>query len=349
LLGPGDLRGVTQQHENDVAPASGARAVFRNPSYRRATVILLVAMALAGLFVTSYVDALGRPTARALRIAVVGADPGQDAFARALQAGTAKGVRYERYPTQAAAEAAVARQRDYAVLVLGTPGKVALELSTASGSSVSRILPQVATPAATRSGVQVQLRDLHPLPASDPSGLAEFYLTLAATILGFVTTFQLRANARPLSLRAWFGFTGALVVLGSLVLVSLTTALLHVPIPFLHAWLLVGLQMATASAFAATMAVLIGRWALLPTWLLFVVLGNTSSGGAVASPLLPEPLRALSRTLPSGATVSSLRSAAYFPHDQPLEPQLVLTAWAVAAVAALLLVGRLLGRTPGDE
>jgi hypothetical protein len=37
------------------------------------------------------------------------------------------------------------------------------------------------------------------------------------------------------------------------------------------------------------MVVLIGRRAIVPTWLLFVVLGNSSSGGAVAPPLLPAP------------------------------------------------------------
>jgi hypothetical protein len=56
------------------------------------------------------------------------------------------------------------------------------------------------------------------------------------------------------------------------------------------------------------MAVLIGRWAILPTWLFFVVLGNSASGGAVALPLLPPPFAFVSRWLPSGATAGLRRS-----------------------------------------
>lgn len=105
--------------------------------------------------------------------------------------------------------------------------------------------------------------------------------------------------------------------------------------------------MITATGVAALMATLIGRWAIIPTWLLFVVLGNTSSGGAVAPALLPEPFSFLSRALPSGATVSLLRTSAYFPGAPRLEPALVLTGWAVAAVGGLLIATRVLGRGPG--
>jgi hypothetical protein len=330
-------------------PAAPAEEASPSSPYRRATVILLIAITLAGLFVTSYIDALGRPTARELSIAVVGTPPEQDPVARALQQATAKGITFLPYPTQAAAADAVLHQRVYAVLLLEPGRRVELQLSSASGSSVTRVLTQAASTVQTQTGTAIALRDLHPLPATDPSGLAEFYLTLAATILGFVTTFQLRANAKPLRLRAWLAFTGALAVVGSLVLVTLTSRLLDVPVPFLHTWGLLAMQMATASAFAATMAVLIGRWALLPTWLLFVVLGNTSSGGAVASPLLPEPLRTLSRVLPSGATVSAIRSATYFSSTQPVEPTLVLAGWAVGTVALLLFACRVRGKSPGEE
>ena len=49
---------------------------------------------------------------------------------------------------------------------------------------------------------------------------------------------------------------------------------------------------AVAALFASTMVVLIGRWAILPTFTLFVTSGTCSSGGAVAPPLLPSSLRA---------------------------------------------------------
>ncbi|HEX4015505.1 MAG TPA: hypothetical protein VHX15_02120 [Frankiaceae bacterium] len=44
-------------------------------------------------------------------------------------------------------------------------------------------------------------------------------------------------------------------------------------------WGVVALQMLAATVVASLMATLISRWAIIPTWLIFVVLGNTSSGG----------------------------------------------------------------------
>jgi hypothetical protein len=96
------------------------------------------------------------------------------------------------------------------------------------------------------------------------------------------------------------------------------------------------------------MAVLIGRWAILPTFLFFVILGNTSSGGAVAPPLLPPTLAFVSQWLPSGATVTALREAIYFPAYQHAHPFVVLATWATLLFAAMLLVSHRLGRSPGD-
>jgi hypothetical protein len=86
--------------------------------------------------------------------------------------------------------------------------------------------------------------------------------------------------------------------------------------------------------------------AIIPTWLLFIVLGNTSSGGAVAQPLLPPFYAFVGRFLPPGATVSIIRTAVYFRHDQHAEPFIVQGAWLVCVLAALLISVRKLGREP---
>jgi hypothetical protein len=86
------------------------------------------------------------------------------------------------------------------------------------------------------------------------------------------------------------------------------------------------------------MAVLIGRWALVPTWLFFVILGNASSGGAVSPPLLPQPFAFLSNWLPSGATVTAIRDAVYFRHYQHVHPVVVLAIWALVTFTAWLVI-----------
>jgi len=78
-----------------------------------------------------------------------------------------------------------------------------------------------------------------------------------------------------------------------------------------------------------------------------VVLGNTSSGGAVSPPLLPAPFAFISRWLPSGATVTSVRDAIYFPGYQHARPILVLAAWATALFVAMLVASNRRGTSPG--
>jgi hypothetical protein len=95
------------------------------------------------------------------------------------------------------------------------------------------------------------------------------------------------------------------------------------------------------------MTVLIGRWAIVPTFLFFVVLGNSSSGGAVSPPLLPAPFAFISQWLPSGATVTSLRDAIYFPGYQHARPLLVLAAWAGALFSAMLVAAHRRRTSPG--
>ena len=76
--------------------------------------------------------------------------------------------------------------------------------------------------------------------------------------------------------------------------------------------------------------------------------GNSSSGGAVSPPLLPGPFAFVSQWLPSGATVTSLRDAIYFPSYQQPRPVLVLAAWAAALFGAMLIASHRRRTSPGD-
>jgi hypothetical protein len=88
------------------------------------------------------------------------------------------------------------------------------------------------------------------------------------------------------------------------------------------------------------MQALVGRWAIVPAWLFFVILGNSASGGAVAPPLLPRPFAFLSQWLPSGATAAALRDAIYFTDHQHVRPIAVLAALATGLLAAMIIATR---------
>jgi hypothetical protein len=78
---------------------------------------------------------------------------------------------------------------------------------------------------------------------------------------------------------------------------------------------------------------LVGRWAMLPTWGLMVLLGNPSSGGAVSWPLLPSVLGVIGQWLPPGASINAQHTAVYFPGHQHAFPFLVLAGWALLSSA----------------
>lgn len=234
-------------------------------------------------------------------------------------------------------------QNVYAALDL-TSTTPTLYVASAAGASVARVLEQVST-----ADPAVRVVDTHPLGTADPNGLETFYLMLVPTIIGFITVFQIRAHAAGLALRRWTAITIGLAVAASLVFTLVDGPLLHrLALPVLQTWGILTLQLVAVTSFASLMLVLIGRWALLPTWTFFTILGNSASGGAVAPPLLPQPFAFISQWLPSGATVNALREAVYFPAYQHARPIVVLATWATALLAAMLLVSHRRRLSPGD-
>jgi hypothetical protein len=173
---------------------------------------------------------------------------------------------------------------------------------------------------------------------------------LVGTLVGFIAVFQTRALAGGLSLRRWTGFVVAFALAASLAPRLVEGPILdRLDIPVFQVWGILAMHILAVAAFTSLMTVLIGPWAIVPTWLFFVVLGNSSSGGAVSPPLLPAPFAFVSQWLPSGATVTSLRDAIYFPGDEHARPILVLAAWAAALFGAMLVASYRRGTSPGGS
>ena len=305
--------------------------------------IAAIALVMGSLFIATYSLALGDPVPHRIDAALVGDATTHAQTVRAVD-GVAEGsLAFHRYSSLPTALHAVEEQRVYTALDL-TARRPTLYVASAAGASVARVLERITTvdPA-------VRVVDAHPLAANDPNGLDIFYTMLVATIIGFLTVFQVRANAGGLSLRRWTVFVVALAVTASLAFTLVEGPLLHLlELPLVESWGILALQLLAVASLASLMAVLVVRWAILPTFLFFVILGNTSSGGAVAPPLLPPPLAFVSQWLPSGATVTALREAIYFPGYQHAHPIVVLAAWAAALFAAMLLVSHRLRRSPGE-
>jgi hypothetical protein len=307
----------------------------------RAAFISAVAVAMGSLFVATYTLALGDPVPHRIDVGIVGNPAAHTSAVEAVQSVAKDSLVFRPYGSAAAALQAIDAQHVYAALDL-TSRRPTLYVASAAGASVARVLERISA-----ADPRVRVVDTHPLSQGDPNGVDIFYLMLVSTIIGFLSVFQVRANAAGLSLRQWIGFVAALAAGAALVLTLVDAGLHRLDVPILETWGILALQILAVASFASLAGVLLGRWSIVPTWLFFVVLGNSSSGGAVAPPLLPRPFAIISQWLPSGATVEALRNAIYFGHDQHVQPIAVSAGWALALFALMVGVSHRLDTSPG--
>ncbi|MEU2022354.1 ABC transporter permease [Streptomyces sp. NPDC016469] len=306
---------------------------FKESPYFPAIVLLFILSAAAGLFAGSYTYAMANPTPHRIPTAVV-SEP-DTARGREFVAGMDKALDASLvirvYPTAAAAREALEEQEVFAIVRSGARG-VSLDVAAASGAAVAQLLAESAVKVGDALGIPVAVQDVKPLQKGDPRGLALFYISLAAVIVGFVGAIQLSVHARTLIPLERIGFTILYSLLGAFAIAAVVDWLLGaVDLPFVESWLILAYTMFTSGMVFTMFNTLIGRWAMLPTWGVMVLLGNPSSGGAVSWPLLPSLLGHIGRWLPPGASVNAQHTAVYYQGHQRVFPYLVLAVWALVS------------------
>ncbi|MFI9237279.1 ABC transporter permease [Streptomyces sp. NPDC053079] len=314
--------------------AGERRRAFRHSPFFPATVLALIVAAAAGLFAGSYTYAMANPTPHSVPTAVTGVpapEVERGAFVQGMEKALGAELKLHHYATYEAARNAVEEQKVYAILREG-PGAAELDVSGASGATVAQLLSETAPQVGRAMGVPVTVKDINPLQKGDPRGLALFYITLAAVIVGFVGAIQLSVHAFDLNPAERIAFTAGYALLGGFTIAAVVDwGLGALRLPFVESWLILALTMFTSGMVFSMFNVLIGRWAMLPTWGLLVLLGNPSSGGAVSWPLLPSLLGSIGRWLPPGASVNAQHTAVYFGEHQHLFPFAVLAVWAAVS------------------
>ncbi|MFF3957911.1 ABC transporter permease [Streptomyces sp. NPDC001890] len=315
-------------------PARGGRwAEFKASPYLPAVVLLFIIAAAAGLFAGSYTYAMANPTPRNIPAAVVGRPdtPRDKVFLDRLEDELNASLVLHEYATAAGARTALEEQKVFAIL-RPENGGVGLDIASASGASVAQLLAESTLKVGEAAHVPVKVTDVKPLQRGDPRGLALFYISLAAVIVGFVGAIQLSVHAKALEPLERIGFTIAYALLGGFAIAAVVDWLLgSVDLPFVQSWMILSLTMFTTGMVFTMFNALIGRWAMLPTWGLMVMLGNPSSGGAVSWPLLPSVLGFIGRWLPPGASVNAQHAAVYYQGHQRIFPYLVLAGWLLVS------------------
>lgn len=157
-------------------------------------------------------------------------------------------------------------------------------------------------------------------------------------VIGFVGAIQLSVHARALTAAERIAFTAGYALLGGFAIAAAVDWLLGaLDLPFVESWLILALTMFASGMTFTMFNTWMGRWAMIPTWGVMVVLGNPSSGGAVSWPLLPSALGVIGRWLPPGASVNAQHTAVYLAGHQHAFPFLVLAGWALVSCAVFLI------------
>lgn len=305
---------------------------FKESPFFPALVLVFILTAAAGLFAGSYTWSMANPTPHNVPIAVVDdadREPRGKAFVAGMEKALDASLRVRHYATYAQARDAVDDQNVFAVLRVGPEG-ARFDVAGAAGASVAQVLVESAPEVGRAMDMPVAVRDVKPLQQGDPRGLALFYISLAAVIIGFVGAIQLSVHARALNPAERIGFTALYALSGGFVVAAVVDWWLGaLDLPFVSSWLILALTLFTSGMVFTMFNTLMGKWAMIPTWGVMVLLGNPSSGGAVSWPLLPSVLGHIGQWLPPGASVNAQHTAVYFRGHQHLFPYLVLGGWAL--------------------
>jgi hypothetical protein len=203
--------------------------------------------------------------------------------------------------------------------------------------------------AAAQDRPAVHVTDVKPLPLKDPNGTAAFYAVIAwmfggyigATLIGLIgsprSSSRQRAAARVAAL-AGFGIVAGIV---SVVMLREFFGVFSGHVVALCA--IGALTIFASGAATAGIQAAAGPAGTGLVILVFVILGNSASGGPFARPLLPGLWRTIGGVLPPGASVDLTRSALFCGGARIAGPILVMVAWAVlGTLLALALGGRIM-------
>jgi hypothetical protein len=296
--------------------------------------VVALAVVLLTVLLTAFAWPATRSQPRDVPLAVAAPPPVAAQVTSALEENRPGAFEITTVRDGGAARHAIEQREVYGAIVLDAQGPRVLTASAAS-PVVAQSLQQVAAALSGTLGAPVPVEDVVPAPADDPRGAGlgagALPLALGGVAVAGLLSRTVRSSGRRLAAAALIAVVGGLVLTGLLQgwlgaltggywsssgVVALGIAAVALPLLGLHALAgIPGLALGAATV---------------------VLLGNPLSAAASAPEFLPAGLGGLGQLLPPGATLSALRSVAFFDGAAAAGPLWVLTAWAVAG---LLLVG----------
>ena len=295
--------------------------------------VLILVFALVGSNVAANHD----PRPHDVPIGIVGPRAVVGAVGTALGHAAPGAYQIHGYPSMAPAQAAIRNRQVYGAYRPSSPAL--LVVASAASTAVSTLLEQTFASVAHAQHQTLVVRDLVPLPSSDPRGATAFSAIislLVAGLLGSTAIFLLGAHLPP-ALR--IAAKVALAVAAGLVAALLTNVIIGAfPGQFLGFWGVATLYVLAIALPIAAFQSLVGVAGTAIGFVMFLVIGNPASGGGSAPELLPGFWRALSQFLPPGAATTAVRDVVYFNGHGITHAAVVLGLWAFVGATVAFTV-----------
>jgi hypothetical protein len=182
------------------------------------------------------------------------------------------------------------------------------------------------------------VEDVRPLPSGDRRALSSLFTVIGTLMPSLVFGVLLAVFGAALSARArWGAVLVYALVAGPLVALDVDVVVGALNGAFVGIAVVAGLLALSVAAVGHGLAHLAGARGIALAVFVLVLLGLSSSGGAVGYQFEPGFYGAVSQLLPPGAAVTAVRNVAYFDWAATLVPFVVLGAWAAFGLVLGLL------------
>jgi hypothetical protein len=307
---------------------------------------------VSAVFVVCFIGGLHAPGPRSVPIGLVGSPAVASRAGTALAHKAPGAFTVTSYPTEAAARSAITGRSIDAALVPGPVVQHLLVATAVSQAETTAIIRAFSAGAAT-AHVPLTVQNIRPLHPGDPEGLSQVFFVVALLAPSLAFGNQLISRIGPRLNELWHL---AMIAVYAVIIAAVATAIADALIGALTGapWAIFGIGALLAFA-AAVMSAAATRWVggigYLVVLLLFVPVGISSSGTTLGPHMITPWYADLGKALPPGTAQPAIRNVTYFSGNAIIDPLLVLSAWALAGVIALVLAAVLHppARQPGQR
>jgi hypothetical protein len=324
-----------------------ASPLHQPPAAIRATGIVLGLTVVLAIVAIAFALPAARTAPHDVPIGAAGPQAASGQVAKILEEKSPGAFAITYFPGEAALRDAIRNRDVYGGIAFGPDGR-SLLIATGGSPMVAQMLTQIGSGMGHRAGgagpatsdtVPLRTEDLAPPTAGDPRGVGLAASALPITLAGLLPAIAL---LMVLKREVWTRFT-AVVAFAGLAGVTITALLRYVfdSIDQNFWGVTAGLTLGVLAMGLSLLGLgsLFGRAGLGIGVAVAMLLGNPLSGLNSAPELLPTGWGQFGQWLPQGANATLLRSTAFFSGAGSIVPIVVLTCWALAGAALIILAG----------